>query len=689
LGYQVVTTDQGSFYLVATNGELQWFRDDDRAGGNAPDGSTGWAAASGAVIGSGWGGLASVFSGGGGVIYAITQTGELLFYRDTRRDGRSGWAAHSGAQIGHGWNAFSHVCSGGDGIIYAVKPTGELLWYRDVARDGSNGPDGANGWDSHSGSQIGTHWGNLASVFAGDNGVIYAIKDSGQLFWYQDQRRDGRNGTGGSTGWHPRSGAQIGSGWGVFDAVVPGGGGILYAVTVDGFVLWYRDLANNGTVHWAGNGIARTIRSGWFLTQPHYPSVQAYCVPQSAAPGDRIDFKSSSDTDFALSYVRLAPKDDGSAGEVLTTPVTVAGGQQDAPVRAWRDGCGWRTTFSLTVPTTWHAGLYAAHCAATDGTDMYVTFVVRPAAAQRARIAVLANTNTWNAYNDWGGRSKYSLPPGAVLSFERPNSGTRPLIDGDPSHLTQAELWVLGWLAEAGYPVDVYTDRDFHSGIPDLADYRGLILSTHPEYWTAGMVDRLEAYLAGGGNLIYIGGNGLYERVDLDEADNSLVLLDGDATNQRARSYFRNLTPPRPERAILGVAYRNDNYQTFAPFQVLKAEHPFFAGTGLSNGDHIGALGRNGAASGWEMDTSLPGLAPDGVIVTATGLDDRGVAPANLQLLARGTNPQYGADLTYYDHPGGGFVFAAGSISFGGSLAQDVQLQAIVRNALERCLTPL
>lgn len=116
------------------------------------------------------------------------------------------------------------------------------------------------------------------------------------------------------------------------------------------------------------------------------------------------------------------------------------------------------------------------------------------------------------------------------------------------------------------------------------------------------------------------------------------------------------------------------------------ADHPFFAGTGLNNGDEIGLLGLNNAASGWEMDTSEPGSAPDGVIVSATGSDDRGSAPANIQLLARGTNPGYGADMTYYETAGGGFVFAIGSISAGGSLVQDDHLQTIIKNVIQKSL---
>src|SRR3954453_3401787 len=42
--------------------------------------------------------------------------------------------------------------------------------------------------------------------------------------------------------------------------------------------------------------------------------------------------------------------------------------------------------------------------------------------------------------------------------------------------------------------------------------------------------------------------------------------------------------------------------------------------------------------------------------------------------------------MTCYRHPGGGFVFAAGSITFGGSLVVDVNLQQIVCNAVDEAL---
>lgn len=55
-----------------------------------------------------------------------------------------------------------------------------------------------------------------------------------------------------------------------------------------------------------------------------------------------------------------------------------------------------------------------------------------------------------------------------------------------------------------------------------------------------------------------------------------------------------------------------------------------------------------------------------------------------LVVLARGEADEAGAgaDMIYYDHPGGGFVFSVGSITFGGSLVVDRTIQQLMRNVL-------
>jgi hypothetical protein len=70
-------------------------------------------------------GFSASFPGGDGVIYAIQQNGDLLWYRhDGWATGAVTWTSGGGTKVGNGWAA-THVFPGGNGVIYAVQPSGE------------------------------------------------------------------------------------------------------------------------------------------------------------------------------------------------------------------------------------------------------------------------------------------------------------------------------------------------------------------------------------------------------------------------------------------------------------------------------------------------------------------------------------------------------------------------------------
>src|SRR5262249_13961175 len=85
---------------------------------------------------------------------------------------------------------------------------------------------------------------------------------------------------------------------------------------------------------------------------------------------------------------------------------------------------------------------------------------------------------------------------------------------------------------------------------------------------------------------------------------------------------------------------------------------------------------------GWCVPFAATSLTEGG----ASGFEVDGVASAPLDLIARGTNASEEAAMVRYRYGGNGFVFSVGSISFGGSLVVDGNLQQIVRNALDGCL---
>jgi hypothetical protein len=450
--------------------------------------------------------------------------------------------------------------------------------------------------------------------------------------------------------------------------------------------------------------------------------MQGYCWPLSAAPGEKIDFRMSTGaTQYMVTYVRFNNKDTGSVTaedidaskelvEVTLLPAFNQPGRLQDTSFTSDVGCGlWQTDFCLIVPDGWSSGIYAAKCVDEAESLFYVTFIVNPDPAHRNDIAVIANTTSWSAYNNWGGYSRYEVPTSGdhPLSLLRPNPQASPVtIDDAPfnadisakaqllgalvaplnsrehsRHLARGELWVLNWLTEAGYTVDVYSDLDLHSGIAGLDGYRAIILSTHPEYWSVEMVDQLIDYLNQGGRLLYLGGNGIYDAVTYTNGDLTTMTVHGGVNfpgTVRTRR-FRDAPISRPESGILGVQY-TANVGARVAYQVVMPAplHRFFLKTGLNTGDLFGAGGWNippgatnlnaGGASGWEVDTITE------------------FTPSGCELLAVGTNGDPAANMVYYDHDGGGFVFSAGSMTFGGSLVVDSKIQQLVKNVLAECL---
>jgi FG-GAP-like repeat/FG-GAP repeat len=424
---------------------------------------------------------------------------------------------------------------------------------------------------------------------------------------------------------------------------------------------------------------------------------EGYAWPLSASPGQTINFYTSGLLQPTAEIMRHARSGDTITATPIASINFASRVQPLATARPSRDGTGWSPTFAFQIPSGWASGIYSARIrSAQSSEEFYISFVVKPSPANISTMAVIANVNTWLAYNAWGGESKYD--GAAQQSFMRPNPGAVPVGSWFQwDHLTRGELFFLSWLQEQNFQVDVYTDLDFHNGIP--AGYRKLILSTHPEYWTETMYDWLEAFLAQGGSVIYVGGNGLFERASYMPNQSGMIFLDGfDGNGYRAFETYRVLT--RHERAILGVGTsRCDAFDDAGfgnGFVVKRANHPVFQNTGVINNQIFGVAG--GGASGHEIDTNRTSYAnslPCDIWHPSALENPPSVpsssSPPGLVLLARASNPGkgsdngVGADMTFYRHSGGGFVFSAGSITFGHSLSQDAPnavLPKVMRNVL-------
>jgi hypothetical protein len=193
------------------------------------------------------------------------------------------------------------------------------------------------------------------------------------------------------------------------------------------------------------------------------------------------------------------------------------------------------------------------------------------------------------------------------------------------------------------------------------------VTDPHAEYWTAVMRGGIERFLARGGSLAYLSGNGVYWKTRAVEDGIEVVKPSGLFADGEAGGLWADLGAS--EAQLTGLAYTRRGEGTYAPFRVLRPEHWVFGGTGVVAGATFGERGRFGAASGHETD-KINRHTPKGVV-----------------RLARGCNPRGGgADLIYFERGDGGRVFAAGSITFAGTLAEDGVADRITRNVLDRFL---
>src|SRR4029079_13320903 len=268
-----------------------------------------------------------------------------------------------------------------------------------------------------------------------------------------------------------------------------------------------------------------------------WPAAEGYASRQSVVAGESVDLHCSSRIpDVSIEVARL-----GSTRDVVWHS-TATIGDHPTPDDAWCAGCDWPVEVTIPTDATWRPGMYESELPQGDGPqDVSQAFVVvRHPGPDRPDVLLHLATNTWQAYNQWGGKCLYS---GATeVSFRRPleiGYLTRPVDDDgydlrvanvgeyDPEHHRFAQylaeheipLWTgsAGWfnwerrLAEwadrEGIELDDCVDADLDAD-PSVLDGRRLLLTAgHNEYWSWGMRDTIDRFVDGGGNAAIFSGN--------------------------------------------------------------------------------------------------------------------------------------------------------------------------------------
>ena len=410
----------------------------------------------------------------------------------------------------------------------------------------------------------------------------------------------------------------------------------------------------------------------WELTQVALNrEIEGYASRASVGRGEQIQlFVNTADPTYTIDVFRMGWYGGLGARRILPT-INGVGMMQAIPTPDPVTGlveCNWIsscmiTTSSPTDPTEWPSGVYLAKLTGASGKQSYIVFAIRDDPRASA-ILCLCATNTYQAYNNWGGKSLYDFnstgPRAAKVSYNRPYAinpyGTQ--LDGAGDFLRRWEYNMVRFLEREGYDVAYTTDVDAHMSAQALLPHKGLLIVGHNEYWSWGMRQNIIATRDAGVGLGFFAANNCFWQIRYEQssatgnANRTIVCykdattdpyaLDTDSSNDRLVTVqWRDAPVNLPEGAFIGVQYGAEPGDG-GDIVIENAASWVCSNTGLQNGDHLLGL------LGYEVDA------------------ETGNQPAGTQRIAHSPVPHASSmsDMTVYTASSGATVFATGSMNF-------------------------
>ena len=415
-----------------------------------------------------------------------------------------------------------------------------------------------------------------------------------------------------------------------------------------------------GAGHGAAPGAeeARAGTAGWRIAEGAVASdvqLSAFADQTSVRPGESVRVFASTDAaQVRVRALRMGWYAGLEAREVWSS-ARLAGRRQGG--RLLDRGTGavyvdWQPTVSVST-SGWPEGFYLLRLDTSAGRSRYIPLVVRSADA-RGRVALMAEVNTYQAYNTWGGRDLYAGEDGkrgsrsSAVSFDRPydgNGAVKYFAFEDPLVHRAARLNL-----PLAYTTDVQLDHD-----PALLNGAlGLVSLGHDEYWTPAMRAHATTARDAGSNLAFLGANAIYWRVRYAPTalgkDRLMIgyksLSDPIAGKEPASTTVRFRDPPAadPENGLVGQLY--ECFPASGAYVVQDPGFFLFRGTGARAGMSFPGL------VGIESDRAYP-LAS---------------TPRPLQVVARGPMRCGRTTSThtsvYYTVPSGAGVFSIGTLGW-------------------------
>ena len=395
------------------------------------------------------------------------------------------------------------------------------------------------------------------------------------------------------------------------------------------------------------------------------PPLTAYAQPNSYTIGDSLRLFLHSTEPYSGSVYRL-----GNSGfdevQVFSGQANLQSGHYDI-----KYGHDWSLTHS--IPThKWRAGLYLINLRLKG--DEMTRFSI-PMMLRKPKVSglmVVLPTNTWQAYNQYGGKSNYqdAVTPRDLRALfdllEKSSPGLVPYnylpakrpIDHPFSHASidqkifelngkvSSDFHLIDYLEDLGLDYDVISDAAF-STLGNEENLDLVIFDNHSEYWSYGAIGRLKNLLENGTSAVFLSGNNMYRGVETTD-HGSLIVTE----QQLPRSVLEPL---------LGTFYTESGYQTYGSFRVTAAESWVFDSTGVENGDTFG----QGIISGLETDKLGP-------------------YSEGFTLLAIGTNSSGPAHMVIKEFSEGNYLFNSSSISSVRAIPKDTVWRQVILNLINK-----
>ena len=466
-------------------------------------------------------------------------------------------------------------------------------------------------------------------------------------------------------------------------------------------------------------------QSEWDVSGGGDPNIQGFATDISVDQGQTVHFKiDTTYSAYHLDIYRMGYYGGDGARKVATVPGLAQ--NQDPCLDDSTTGlidCGnWAESASWAVPADAVSGIYFAKLVRDGGTSdgSHIFFIVRDDASHSNLLFQTSDT-TWEAYNQYGGRSLYSSDTGGPgtnpdraykVSYNRPLTVRGGIPEDSPFN---AEYPMVRWLERNGYDVSYFTGVDSARFGSQILQHKTFLSVGHDEYWSGTQRANIEAARAAGVNLAFFSGNESFwkTRWEPSTAGGSTTdwrtLVSYKETHANAKidpgppgdpnvwtGTWRDprFSPPadggRPENAVTGTMFRVNSGTSAIDVPAADGKMRIWRNTSIASQAPGQTATLSDGTLGYEWDE-----APDNATRPAGLVPLSSTTRSGVQVL-QDFGSTYGSgtathNLTLYRAPSGALVFGAGTIQWSwgldgnhdrGSSTPDPRMQQATVNLL-------